>query len=184
MKRWGFPLTILVVLLGAVGGLQRWQAGSRAGFTAPDFTLPDLQGHLHRLSDLRGKVVFLNLWTTWCPPCREEMPALEALYRRLKQRDFVVLAVSQDEGGAAVVGPFVRERGLTFPVLLDPLARTSARYGVTGYPETFVIDRDGNVIQHMIGPAEWASDRMIAYVQQLLDRPAGSDTIGAAAASN
>ncbi len=184
MNRWGLPLAILVALLGTVGWLQHWQGQSRADFAAPDFALPDLKGNLYRLSDLRGKVVFLNLWTTWCPPCREEMPAMEALYRRFQQRDFVMLAVSQDEGGAGVVAPFVKQYGLTFPVLLDPQAHTSSRYGVTGYPETFVIDRDGNVIQHQVGPADWASEQMIGYFQQLLERPARSDLDRAAATSN
>jgi len=183
MNRWGVPLVVLATLLGAVGWLQHWQGQSRAGFAAPDFALPDLNGNIYRLSDLRGKVVFLNLWATWCPPCRDEMPAMEALYRRLKQRDFIVLAVSQDQDGAAVVAPFVKQYGLTFPVLLDPQAHASSRYGVTGYPETFVIDRDGNVIQHEIGPADWDSDQMIAYFEQLLDRPARSDVVGASASN-
>jgi peroxiredoxin len=97
-----------------------------------------------------------------------EMPSMEALYRRLSQRDFVMLAVAEDEGGAAAVVPFVRELRLTFPVLLDPEATVSPRFGATGYPETFIIDRDGRVVNHTIGPAEWDSEQMVAYFDQLL----------------
>jgi peroxiredoxin len=171
MKRAFFPAVLLAVALAAVAGLQILQRGPRTGYEAPDFTLPDLDGSTHRLSDYRGKVVLLNLWTTWCPPCRMEMPAMERLHRRMRARDFVLLAVSEDEGGKDAVAPFVGELGLTFPVLLDPDARLSPRYGVTGYPETFIIDRDGKVVQHTIGPADWDSEDIAAYLTALLEAP-------------
>ena len=98
---------------------------------------------------------------------------MQALYQRLKDRDFVMLAVAEDEGGAGAVGPFVRNLGFTFPVLLDPDATVSPRFGATGYPETFIIDRDGRVIKHTIGPEEWDSETMVAYFEQLLAQPAG-----------
>ena len=165
------PIALLLVVLGAVAGLQYMQRAPRTGYPAPDFTLRDLQGRQYRLSELRGRVVFLNLWATWCPPCRMEMPSMEALYRRLQNRDFVMLAVAEDEGGAAAVRPFVQEVGLTFPVLLDRDASLSPRYGATGYPETFIIDRNGQVVNHTIGPAEWDSEQMVAYFNQLLEAP-------------
>lgn len=174
MSRSLAPFALLLVVLGGVAGLQYFGRSTRTGYEAPDFTLPDLQGRSHRLSDFRGKVVFLNLWATWCPPCREEMPSMEALYRRLKDRGFVVLAVAEDEGGAAVVGPFVTEMQLTFPVLLDPGATLSPRFGATGYPETFIIDRTGRVVNHTIGPAAWHSGEMVAYFEQLLSAPAAA----------
>jgi peroxiredoxin len=169
MRRWALPVALLSLALVTVA-LQQLQSHSRTGFIAPDFELPDLRGRVHRLSDLRGKVVFLNLWATWCPPCRMEMPAMETLYHRLKHLDFAMLAVSEDEGGAAVVAPFVSELGLSFPVLLDPAGRLSTRYGVTGYPETFIIDRHGQVVNHIIGPAEWESPGMIDYFHALLEQ--------------
>jgi peroxiredoxin len=172
MSRSLAPIALLLVLLGAVAGLQYLQRPPSTGYAAADFTLPDLQGQRVRLSDFRGKVVFLNLWATWCPPCRMEMPSMEALYRRFAHDDFVVLAVAEDEGGAAAVGSFVHDLGLTFPVLLDPEATLSPRYGATGYPETFIIDRDGDVVNHTIGPEEWDSKEMIAYFQRLLATPA------------
>lgn len=171
MKRALLPVLLLLAALAGVAALQSAQRGPRTGYAAPDFALPDLTGVTHRLSAYRGKVVFLNLWTTWCPPCRMEMPAMERLHRSLSGRDFVMLAVSEDEGGADAVAPFVAELGLSFPVLLDPEARLSPRFGVTGYPETFIIDRDGNVVNHIIGPAAWQSEEMMSYFAALLEKP-------------
>jgi len=177
MSRSLAPIGLLLAVLAAIAGLQILHRPTSTGFEAPDFTLPDLQGRSVRLSDLRGKVVFLNLWATWCPPCRMEMPSMEALHQHLKGRDFVVLAVAEDEGGAAVVAPFVRELGLTFPVLVDPEATLSPRFGATGYPETFIIDRSGRVVNHVIGPAEWNSPDMIAYFERLLASPVESERV-------
>jgi peroxiredoxin len=108
---------------------------------AQDFGLPNLRGDYVRLSDYRGKVVFLNIWATWCPPCREEMPSMESLYQRLKGRDFEMLAVSIDREGEKVVRPFAAKYGLTFPALLDPDSKTSRLCGLTGIPESFIIDK-------------------------------------------
>src|SRR5262245_50619953 len=106
MPRWLLPVGLLTLALGGVAWIQQAQSRARSGFEAPDFELPDLRGATHRLSALRGKVVFLNLWATWCPPCRQEMPAMERLYERMPSRDFAMLAVSQDEDGVRSVGPF------------------------------------------------------------------------------
>lgn len=167
MKRTIVPVLFVAAALAAVFALQHLQT-QPAAYEAPDFSLPDLNGKTHTLSQYKGKVVFLNLWTTWCPPCRMEMPAMEQLYRRLENRDFVMLAVSADEAGKKVVAPFAKELGLTFPILLDPEGNLSPRYGVTGYPETFVIDRDGKVVNHTIGPADWESEEMVRYFEALL----------------
>ena len=140
---------------------------------APDFAVTDLEGRAVRLSALRGKVVVLNLWTTWCPPCRDEMPSMEKLHRRLHDRDFVLLAVSQDEEGKRVVEPFVRELGLSFPVLLDPQRQVGERYSVWGYPETFVIDRNGYVVERVIGPRDWASAEEIGQLEALIAADGG-----------
>lgn len=174
MRRWGLPFGFLVIALGAALYYQRLQASGRAGFPAPDFSLSDLQGHVHRLSEFRGKVVFLNVWATWCPPCRMEMPSMEHLYQRLKNRDFVMLAVSEDDDGKASVQRFVDEVGLTFPVLVDPEGIVPGRYGVTGYPETFIIDRAGRVIQHTIGPEDWESEQSYQFFARLLQTAPGA----------
>jgi peroxiredoxin len=137
------------------------------GERAPDFRLPVLGGTSVQLSDYKGQVVFLNIWATWCPPCREEMPSLEALHKRLKDRPFKMLAVSIDQSGAEVVGPFMAKLGFTFPVLLDPESKTYKLYGLTGVPETFILDKNGVVIQKIIGPQDWMSVQWLEYFDRI-----------------
>jgi peroxiredoxin len=174
MKRWSLPFGFLLIALGAAFYYQQHQASGRASFPAPDFSLKDLGGHTLRLGDFRGKVVFLNMWATWCPPCRMEMPSMEHLYQRLQGKDFVMLAVSEDEDGTSAVRPFIEQMRLTFPILIDQQGVLPPRYGVTGYPETFIIDRDGQVIQHTIGPEDWGNDRVYEYFTRLLNRETGT----------
>ena len=162
-------LATAAVGLAAVLGLAALHR--RTPSLAPDFAVPDLTGQAVRLSGLRGKVVLVNLWTTWCPPCREEMPSMERLYQRLRDRGFVLLAISQDEGGKAVVEPFVRELGLTFPVLVDPEHQVGDRYEVWGYPESFIIDREGRVVERVIGPRDWTAPDQVAALERLLEAP-------------
>lgn len=168
----GLKIALVTGLLAAltVGGLL-WAGRRGTGGLAEDFAVTDLQGQAVRLSQYRGQVVLLNLWATWCPPCREEMPSMEKLWQRLKDRGFVLLAVSEDEQGAAVVGPFVQTMQLTFPVLLDPTQDVGRRYGVWGYPESFLIDREGRVVERVIGPRDWASPTQIAAIERLLAAP-------------
>ena len=113
-----------------------------------DFTLSDLQGKTWNLRDQRGKVVLLNFWATWCPPCRKEMPDLEALYSRFKDKGLVVLAISDEE--AAKVGPFLAERNITYPVLLDPGRKVHEQLEIEGIPKSFVYDRDGKLVAQSI----------------------------------
>jgi peroxiredoxin len=114
----------------------------------PEFTLKDLSGKGWRFSDLRGKVVLLNFWATWCPPCRKEMPDLETLYERFGSKGFVVLGISDEE--AATVEPFIRERKVSFPVLLDPGRKVNDAFVVEGIPKSFVYDRDGKLVAQSI----------------------------------
>lgn len=99
---------------------------------------------------------------------------MERLYQQLKDRGFVLLAVSQDEGGQAVVEPFVKQLALSFPVLVDPEHQVGDRYGVWGYPESFLIDREGRIVERVIGPRDWASAAQIAAIERLLAQPGGS----------
>jgi len=113
-----------------------------------DFTLADLQGKSWHLRDLRGKVVLVNFWATWCPPCRKEMPDLEALYDKYKEQGFVVLAISDEE--AAKVAPFLAERKISYPVMLDPGRKVHKLYQVEGIPKSFVYDREGRMVAQSI----------------------------------
>lgn len=148
-----------------------------AGRMAADFKLPDLRGASISLSSLRGKVVFLNIWATWCAPCREEMPAIESLYEEFRNEpDFVVLAVSQDTSSAATVESYVAKNRLKFKVLLDPDNRVGDAYRVTGIPESFVIGRDGRIIAHHVGPYDWSSTEMRDVLRELLNSKEGSSS--------
>jgi peroxiredoxin len=113
-----------------------------------DFTLTDLQGKAWRLHDLHGKVVLVNFWATWCPPCRKEMPDLEALYSKFKDEGFVVLAISDEE--AAKVTPFIAERKISYPVLLDPGRKVNDLFKVEGIPKSFVYNREGKLVAQSI----------------------------------
>jgi peroxiredoxin len=164
----GVKVAAGAVALAVAGGVALLALGSRGPRLAPDFAVPDLAGQAIRLSALRGKVVVLNLWTTWCPPCLEEMPSMERLWASLHGDDFALLAVSQDEEGRHVVEPFVERMRLSFPVFLDPDRQVGDRYGVWGYPETFVIDRNGYVVERVIGPRNWAAPAQIAALRALI----------------
>ncbi len=109
-----------------------------------DFALTDLQGRQWRLRDLRGKVVLVNFWATWCPPCRKEMPDLDALYKRFKDSGFVVLAISDEDN--AKVRRFIGEQKFTFPVLLDPGRKANDAFQVDSIPKTFIYDREGRLV--------------------------------------
>ena len=140
------------------------------GLPAPDFVFPGLDGKMVSLADYKGKVVFLNIWATWCPPCREEMPSMENLYKELRGEDFEILAVSIDTSGAKVVAPFVKEYHLSFPILLDPKGATKSLYGTTGVPESFIINKEGRIEQIIIGPMDWATPDVVRFFRDLIQR--------------
>ena len=113
-----------------------------------DFTLADLQGKVWHLQDLKGKVVLVNFWATWCPPCRKEMPDLDALYNKFKDQGFVVLAISDEE--AAKVSPYIAEHKIGYPVMLDPGRKANDAFIVEGIPKSFVYDRSGKLVAQSI----------------------------------
>jgi peroxiredoxin len=127
--------------------ISKLEADDRARQDA-NFTLGDLQGNSWTLKDLRGKVVLVNFWATWCPPCRKEMPDLEALGKRFKDQGLAILAISDED--AAKVKPFIVERQFTFPILLDPGRKANKLFAVEGIPKTFIYDRDGRMVAQSI----------------------------------
>ena len=139
------------------------------GKPAPDFVLPDLADRTVRLSDYRGKVVFLNFWATWCKPCREEMPSMEVLYKNFEKDGFVVLAVSIDRVTTKKdIPPFIKSMNLTFPVLVDSWGQTDKRYKLMGVPETYIIDQHGVLREKVIGPRDWTRLDSLNVVRNLL----------------
>jgi peroxiredoxin len=135
---------------------------------APDFTLMALEGRPVQLRELRGKLVLLNFWATWCAPCLHEMPSMERLYQTFKHTEFALLAVSMDRQGEEVAKPFVDHLKLTFPVLLDRTSEVARQYGVRGLPTTYLIDPDGRLIGAVIGARDWYRTEAKALIAGLL----------------
>ncbi len=140
-----------------------------AGYSPPDFTLPTLDGSSIALSDLKGKVVLINFWATWCSPCREEMPSLERLYRHFKYEKFALLAVDIMEHPEKVK-KFAREYNLSFPILLDRTGDISAKYAANALPTTYIIDKEGKAVGKAIGPRKWDGDHAKDLIDELLGR--------------
>ncbi len=142
-----------------------------AGQRGPAFRLENFAGGHASLEAWRDKLIVLNFWATWCAPCTAEMPTLEALWRDYHARGLVVVGISVDRGAPrAVLEPYLRNLGLTFPILLDTDGKTSSAWRVTGLPATFVVKPDGEVAGFAIGPREWNSREMRALLDSLLPR--------------
>lgn len=137
---------------------------------APDLVLKSLSGKKVNLKDYRGKWVFLNFWATWCPPCIDEMPAMEQFYRKFKEKNLTMLAVSIDKGGPEKVKAFVKEGKFTFEVFHDPESEASAKFGVFSLPSTFVINPKGEVVAQAKGGREWTDPAIIDYFKDLMER--------------
>ncbi len=155
-------LYILILITGASwmvlnadnGGTSAESISSapQAGFIAPDFTLNDLIGETYTLSEFQGQAVLVNLWATWCPPCRAEMPAIEKMYQEFKEQGLVVLAVDMTyQDDPLAVAPFAKEYGLTFPILLEETGAMAATYQLRSLPSSFFINRNGIVSEVVIG---------------------------------
>ncbi len=146
---------------------------------APEFTLLDLAGGRTSLKQFRGKVVFLNFWATWCVPCRDEMPMMEALHHEFKDQGLAVVAVNFREDKRAVQR-FFSELGITFPGLLDPDGEVSERYGAFSLPLTYLIDRDGRFVGKAIGIRPWDSADAKALIRDMLRQQPNPQTASSA----
>ncbi len=137
------------------------------GQPAPDFTLVDLNGKTWTLSQLKGQVVFVNFWATWCPPCREEMPSMQRLYTMMPADKFKMLAVLNNDSPDGARN-FANKLNLTMPILTDPNNLAGPRYGLTGVPETYIVDKDGILRKKFIGPAAWDSQEAQEMLMNLI----------------
>ncbi|MCL5022496.1 MAG: TlpA family protein disulfide reductase [Nitrospirae bacterium] len=138
------------------------------GLNAPELAVSDVTGKPLSLSDLKGSVVFVNFWATWCDPCREEMPSLQKLYNRFRdQKGFrMVTILYRDDYGKAA--EYLKKNGFDFPVFVDNRRTTARSYGVTGVPETYIVDKNGVLKDKVIGPADWMSAQAMAQIAELL----------------
>ena len=137
-------------------------------FKAQNFALKDLNGNEVHLENYRGKVIFLNFWTTWCPACLVEMPSMEKLYKEFKNKDFTILAVDMQED-SETVKKFKAKFKLSFPILLDTDGVVASYYGVRGIPATYFIDRAGYLYAAAMGARDWASEDAFLLIKHLLD---------------
>ncbi|HKK66494.1 MAG TPA: TlpA disulfide reductase family protein [Clostridia bacterium] len=138
---------------------------------APDFTIETLQGDRVSLSDYRGEVVLLNLWATWCPPCREEMPSMQSIYDQLKDRGFTILAVAAPNPPRETfekIENYVSENEYTFPVLIDSEYKVYGTYGTGSIPTSWVVDTEGNLVSRLVGATDWESESIMRAFEELL----------------
>ncbi|MDH5761515.1 MAG: TlpA family protein disulfide reductase [Nitrospinota bacterium] len=141
------------------------------GFKAPAFTARNLKGNRVQLADHKGQVVILNLWATWCGPCRVEMPGMENLYRRYRSQGLEILAVSLDKGPPGKVQAFTDEYKLSFPVLLDSEGQVESKYHTLTIPTTYVIDKKGMVVAEVDGAKNWEAEETFQALEYLLKAP-------------
>ena len=160
-------------LLGGMGVIKMVQA------LPVEIRLKDLNGRLVSLSDFRGKIVFLNFWTTWCYACRIEMPDMEKLHQKFKNQDFAMVAINLQES-VSQVKQFFKNFKLTFTALLDSGGEVGAHFMITAIPTTFILDKKGIIIGKVMGPREWDSKAAIALFENLIDNDVVAATSEAA----
>lgn len=170
------PIAIIPIILGLViggtpAGTDLWANDVRPeeGHFAPDFVLRTLEGNIVRLSEFRGqKVVLINFWATWCPPCRLEMPTMQQIYSEYKGRGFEIVAVNIESDAKQAISDFVKELRLTFPIALDTDMKVSRKFRLIGLPVSILIDRQGIIRAKDIGYHDWANKASRTRVESLL----------------
>lgn len=174
-QQWSVVLGVLVALGCALYAATHFLGNElfpvAVGMDAPPITAKtiDAPPAARTLADYKGRVVILNIWATWCQPCRTEMPSMEKLYKEFAPQGLEIVAVSIDDAGAdQTIRDFVKEFGLTFTILHDPAAETARRYQVTGYPESFVIGREGTIRRKVFAATDWSSETNRALIRELL----------------
>jgi cytochrome c biogenesis protein CcmG, thiol:disulfide interchange protein DsbE len=160
---------ILVLVAGLIGVLYSTlhERIVNVGDTAPNFSIATSNGHTISAADFGGKLLVLNFWATWCPPCVEEMPSLNELAQRFQSKGLVVLGVSVDKDENAY-RQFLTRMRIGFPTARDPEQKINQDYGTVQYPETYIINAQGKVVDKIISAVNWTDDKMVSHVQSLL----------------
>ena len=161
MLRPVFVIALILSLAGCYGGSKP----TRIGSPAPDFVLQDSGGKV-ALHDFKGQVVVLNFWATWCAPCVQEIPSLMEMNSKVKDKGVKVVAVSVDVDEMAYV-KFLQRHGINFLTVRDPEQKSSSLYGTTGWPETYIIDRQGVLRRKFVGPVDWTNPEIMQFVTSL-----------------
>lgn len=142
--------------------------GVKEKSVAPAVSVVSMDNQQLTLASLKGKVVLLNFWATWCPPCREEIPSMMKLNSFMAGKPFQMVCISVDEGGKKAVEDFFKNSGFSLPTYFDPSGQAARSYGITGVPETFVIDKNGIVAKRVIGGLDWSSPEVVAFLEGLM----------------
>jgi peroxiredoxin len=160
-------ILIVSLLLLVSTGCHKDVPAPKEGEAAPDFKLTSLSDGEVRLSDLRGKVVLVNFWASWCSHCRDEIPSLVNLNTAMSGKNFRMIAISIDKGGMDVISPFFNKLGISLPTLFDQDGSVGKSYGITGVPETFIVDKNGIIRKKVVGPIDWSAPDTIRYINDL-----------------
>ncbi|HIJ79213.1 MAG: TlpA family protein disulfide reductase [Desulfobulbaceae bacterium] len=159
------PFTLSLLLIGCD---QKTQIAEEDK-PAPNFTLMDTKGKTWQLNELKGQVVMVNFWATWCPPCRSEMPSMQKIYTTLPADKFKILAILSNDD-PAIADSLAKKGGFTFPILVDPENKAAQAYGITGVPETFIVDKQGIIREKYIGAVRWDSADGLAMLRRYINR--------------
>lgn len=159
---------VVVLFYTGKKGADLPQSKAIVGFRAPDLALKDSSGKDYNLTGQKGRVLFLNFWASWCEPCRTEMPSIQALYARFKDdKRFQMLTVLYKDDYSKAAN-YMKENGFQFPLFLDPDSKTATAYGITGVPETYILDKNGILKKRILGPEDWNSTRVVSFVNGLI----------------
>lgn len=145
-------------------------SGPKVGAMAPNFSLPNMEGEKISLDSFRGKAVLVNFWATWCGPCRQEVPSLEALYQKFKDRGLVVLGVSVDDEGWDTIRTFLKTVRVTFPIVLDEDQKVSENYETFRIPETYLVNPQGEIAGKIVGPQDYDQEVFYNKIERILPR--------------
>lgn len=156
-----------IIIANKSTDIKKYDIVAEVGKPAPDFEYPDSSGKIWKLADLRGNVVFINFWATWCTTCEAEMPSKEALRERMQGRPFQMLGMLFRDDPANLPA-YYRTHTVSLPTLISPENEAAKKYGITGVPETFIIDKDGIIREKLVGPRVWDTDEQIAMIEKWL----------------